>query len=163
MDINLNTLKREIEEYLDASEFAIFRGSPGGLENFPMITWDTEQYPDYQMFLEAARKTGTRLVLFATRDFESADVDDALEQLQEADIPRDEQHELESRLRDMRAFEGVTCTLELAFDHEGRLYVYEVRPDWYDEFLGIEEELAAHLPPGEELDDDSLGGYFSRN
>jgi hypothetical protein len=163
VDINLNTLKREIVEYLEASEFAVFRTAPGGLEGLPVVMWDAEQYPDYQMFLDTARKAGARMVLFATRDFETADIDDALEQLEECELARDEQRQLSSRLRDMRVFEGVTCVIELAFDHEGRLYVYEVRPDWYDEFMTIEDEIATHLGGDEDLDDDSLGGYFSRN
>ena len=163
MDINLNTLKREIVEYLEASEFAVFRTAPGGLEGVPVVMWDAEQYPDYQMFLETARKTGARMVLFATREFETADIDDALEQIEECEMTRDEQRQLSSRLRDMRVFEGVTCVIELGFDHEGRLYVYEVRPDWYDEFMTIEDEIATHLGGEEDLDDDSLGGYFSRN
>jgi hypothetical protein len=162
VDINLNTLKREIVEYLEASEFAVYRTAPGGLEGVPVVMWDAEQYPDYQMFLETARKAGARMVLFATRDFETADIDDALEQLEECEMTRDEQRQLSSRLRDMRVFEGVTCVIELAFDHEGRLYVYEVRPDWYDEFMTIEDEIATHLSE-EDLGDDSLGGYFSRN
>ena len=41
----------------------------------------------------------------------------------------------------MRIFEGVTCSLELAFDYHSRLYVYEVQPDWFEEFLGIEDEI----------------------
>ena len=163
MDINLNTLKREIVEYLEASEFAIFRTTPGGLEGLPVVMWDAEQYPDYQMFLETARKAGARVVLFATREFETADIDDALEQLEECEMTRDEQRQLSSRLRDMRVFEGVTCVIELGFDHEGRLYVYEVRPDWYDEFMTIEDEIATHLGGEDDLGDDSLGGYFSRN
>src|ERR1022692_398620 len=32
MDLNLDTLKQEIVEYLEHSEFAIFRSAPGGLE-----------------------------------------------------------------------------------------------------------------------------------
>ncbi len=163
MDINLNTLKREIVEYLEASEFAIFRMAPGGLDEFPLVMWDTEQYPDYQMFLDTARKSGARIVLFATREFESADIDEALEQLEDCGMTRDEQREVSSRLRDMRVFEGVTCSIELAFGIDDRLYVYEVQPDWYEEFASIEDDIASHMGGDEDLGDDSLGGYFSRN
>ncbi len=76
MDLNLDTLKREILEYLDASGFAVFHGSPGGLEGLPMVLWDVEQHPDYQMFLEVAQKSGVKLILFATREFETAEVDE---------------------------------------------------------------------------------------
>jgi len=52
----------------------------------------------------------------------------------------------ESRLREMRIFEGVTCSLDLAFDHHSRLYVFEVQPDWYEDFLGVEDEIVSRMP-----------------
>ena len=65
--------------------------------------------------------------------------------------------------RDLRRYEGQTCALELAFNHDSRLYVYEVQPDWYEEYLTIEDEIASSLAE-EDLDEgDSLGGYFSKN
>lgn len=164
MDLNLDTLKREILDYLDSSGFAVFRSSPGGLEGLPMVLWDTEHHPDYQMFLDVARKAGTKLILFAAREFEAADLDDLLLQLEECGFTREEQREYESRLRELRVFEGVTCSLELAFDHHSRLYVYEVQPDWYEEFLGVEDEIVSRAADEEDADDSgSLGGYFSKN
>jgi len=162
VDLNLDTLKREIVEYLDSGGFAVFHSSPGALEGLPMVLWDTQRYPDYQLFLEVARKSGTAVILFATREFESADVDELVERLNESSLPRDERREYESRLREMRIYEGVTCSLELAFDYNSRLYVYEVQPDWYEEFLAVEDEIVTRLDD-EETDDDSLGGYFSKN
>jgi hypothetical protein len=163
VDLNLDALKREILEYLDSKEFAVFRSSPGGLEGIPMVLWDAEKHPDYQMFLEVARKSGIRLIMFASREFEAEDLDDLLEQLSACGLTREEQRDYESRLRELRAYEGVTCSLELAFDHNSRLYVYEVQPDWYEEYLGVEEEIMTRLTDDETDQDDSLGGYFSKN
>ena len=164
MDLNLDTLKQEILEYLDSAGFAVFHGSPGGLEGPPVVLWDTEHYPDYRMFLEVARKAGVKLMVFATREFEAADIDDLLAQLDDCELTREEQRDYESRLRELRIFEGVTCSLELAFDHHSRLYVYEVQPDWYEEFLGVEDEIVSRMADEEDLDEgDSLGGYFSKN
>ncbi|HLY18915.1 MAG TPA: hypothetical protein VKR61_16910 [Bryobacteraceae bacterium] len=165
MDLNLDTLKQEIVEYLEHSEFAIFRGAPGGLEGLPMVLWDAERFPDYQMFLDAARKTGAQMIVFAAREFEAPEIDDAVEELEECDLTREERLDLEARLRELRVHEGVTCSLELAFDHHARMYVYEIRPDWYDEFLSIGEEIAVHLPTGgeSEREDDGSFGYFSNN
>ncbi|HWQ52310.1 MAG TPA: hypothetical protein VN442_01410 [Bryobacteraceae bacterium] len=163
MDINLNTLKREIEEYLERAGLAVFRSTPGAMEGLELVLWDAEQYPDYQMFLETARKAGATMVIFATREFETEDIDELQEQIEESEMERDEQREIERRLRELRAYVGVTCSLELAFDHENRMFVYEVRPDWYDEFLGIEEDVMSHMPAEEDIGGDSLGGYFSRN
>lgn len=164
MDLNLDTLKQEILEFLHASGFAVFQSSPGGLDGFPMVLWDSERFPDYQMFLEVARQSGSKLVMFAAREFESSDLDDLLAQLDDCELTREEKREYESRLRDLRIFIGVTCSLELAFDCHSRLYVYEVQPDWYEDFQNIEEEIAARVDDDEgPTDDDSLGGYFSKN
>ena len=164
MDLNLDTLKREILDYLDSAEFAVFHSSPGGLEGLPMVLWDTDHHPDYQMFLEVAKRSGIKLVLFATREFETGDVDELLAQLEECDLTREEQREYQARLRELRIFEGVTCSLELAFDYHSRLYVYEVQPDWYDEFLSVEEDIVSRLAAEEDTDEgDSLPGYFSKN
>ena len=166
MDLNLDTLKLEIQEYLTSKQFAIFRSSPGGLEGNPMVMWDAEKHPDYQMFLEVAQKAGVQLILFGSREFDGDELDDLLEQVSACDLPRDEQREMESRLRELRPHSGHTCSLELAFDHHSRLYVYEVRPDWYQEYLGLEEEIFERLTDGGESDEDddsSLGGYYSKN
>jgi hypothetical protein len=164
VDLNLDTLKREIMEYLESGGFAVFHSSPGGLEGMPMVLWDSARYPDYQMFLDVARKADVRMVLFASREFAASEIDELLEQLEECELTREERRDYEIRLRDLRIYEGVTCTLELAFDLDSRLYVYEVQPDWYDDFLNLDEEISARLAGDEEFEDgDSLGGYFSRN
>jgi len=163
MDLNLDTLKQEILGYLEQSEFAVFRSAPGGLGSLPMVLWDSTRYPDYQMFLETARSAGAQMILFAAREFDSAEIDEAVEQLDECDLSRDERRELEARLREMRVHEGVTCLIELAFAYQGHMYVYELRPDWYEEFLSIGDEIAVHLPGGEDEDDDGSFGYFSNN
>ncbi|MGA3039430.1 MAG: hypothetical protein ABSF54_01420 [Bryobacteraceae bacterium] len=164
MDLNLDTLKQEILAYLEHSEFAIFRSAPGGLEGLPIVLWDAERYPDYQMFLDTARKVGAKMILFAARDFESPEIDEAVDELDDCDLSREERRDLEVRLRELRVHEGVTCSLELAFDHHARMYVYEIRPDWYDEFLSIGDEIAVHLPAAEaEQEDDGSLGYFSNN
>jgi hypothetical protein len=104
------------------------------------------------------------MILFAAREFEAPEIDDAVEELDECDLSREERRDLENRLRELRVHEGVTCSIELAFDHHARMYVYELRPDWYDEFLSIGDEIAVHLPTGQaEQEDDGSFGYFSNN
>jgi hypothetical protein len=162
VDLNLDTLKREIIEYLDAGGFAIYHSTAGGLEGQPMVLWDTEEYPDYQMFLATARQVGAKLILFATAQFEEDELEEAVAELDSCNLDREERSDLESRLADLRCYEGLTCSLEIAFDHESRFYVYELRPDWYEEFLTIGDEIDAHTPAPSD-DDGSLGGLFSNN
>ena len=163
MDLNLDTLKREIVEYLESRQLAIFRSSPGTLESTQMVIWDSEHYPDYQMFLDAALKAGVKLILFGVGEFEAADIDELVEQLDDMGLDREAQRDYQSRLRKLRVHEGVTCSLELAFHHEANLYIYELQPDWYEEFLAIEDELATTVAESEMDEGDSLGGYVSKN
>ena len=109
-----------------------------------------------------ASKVGVKLIVFASREFEATDLDELVEQLDSADLPRDEDREYRSRIRDLRIYQGVTCSIELAFDFDQRLYIYELRPDWFDEFLELDEEVIARVSD-DEMGDDTLGGYFSKN
>ena len=163
MDLNLDTLKREILGYLDEAGFAVFRSSPGTIDGVSgSMIWDAEEPPDYQEFLQVASKVGVKLIVFASREFEATDLDELSEQLDSADLPRDEDREYRSRIRDLRIYQGVTCSIELAFDFDQRLYIYELRPDWFDEFLELDEEIIARVSD-DEMGDDTLGGYFSKN
>jgi hypothetical protein len=167
VDLNLETLKGEILDYLAASEFGVFRGHPGGLESLPIVSWDSESFPDYRMFLEAARKAGQKLIVFASREFEEEEILEALDDLETAETDRDQQREYEGRLRAVRRHVGSVCIVELAFDYNSHLYVYEMRPDWYDDFIEACEEITT-LFTGSDDDDanngnDSLGGFYSNN
>jgi hypothetical protein len=164
VDIDLDTLKQEILAYLDASEFAVFRSYPGGLEGLPLVCWDCERFPDYRMFLETAHKVSVQLILLAAREFEVSEITEEVEELDTSELPRDDRRALETRLNKYRKYEGQTCSLELAFDHNSRMYVYEVHPDWYDEFVALTEEIAETLE-SEDSDDDSggMGGFYSNN
>ena len=165
VDLNLETLKSEILQYLESSDFAVFRSLAGGLEGLPVISWDTERCPDYRSFLDVARKSGEKLVLFASRELAEDELDEALEELAEAEFPRDERRELETRLGKAQRHIGATCSLELAFGHNSHLYVYEARPDWYEDFLDACDEISSVLPidDGEGAGSVGLGGGFYSN
>ena len=164
MDLNLDTLKREILEYIDSSGLAVFHGRPGGLDGQSLVLWDTERHPDYQMFLDVALKGEVRVIIFASREFVAGDTEELLAQLDDLELTREEKRDYEKRLRELRVHEGVTCSLEVAFDYHSRLYVYEMQPDWYDEFLSVEDEIMSLIADHEDMDDDEpLGGYFSKN
>ncbi|HEX4134410.1 MAG TPA: hypothetical protein VHY84_07375 [Bryobacteraceae bacterium] len=166
MDLNLETLKNEILGYLENSDFAIFRSHPGGLDGIPVIAWDTERCPDYRAFLDTARKVGEKIILFASSEMEEQELDDALEELMETEFTREERRELEVRLAKAQKHIGDTCSIELAFSHDSHLYVYEMSPDWYDDFVDACDEISSVLPlddAGEGTGSDGLGGYYSNN
>jgi len=164
VDLNLNTLKREILEYLESSGLTVFHGHAGALEDPTMVLWDVEHQPDYRKFLETARTVGAQLIVFASREFDASDLDDLASHLDEMGLGRDERREYDSRLRDLRIYQGVTCSLELAFDHNSRFYVFELQPDWYEDFLNLEDEIMSRFTDEDGVEpDEPLGGYFSKN
>jgi hypothetical protein len=164
VDLNLNTLKPEILEHLEASGLTVFYGHAGALEDPSMVLWDVEQQPDYRKFVETARSVGAQLIVFASREFETSDVEDLTGHLDDIELTRDEKREFESRLRALRKYDGVTCSIELAFDHNSRFYVFELQPDWYEDFLNLEEEIMTNFAHDDGDDpDEPLGGYFSKN
>ena len=163
-DLNLETLKQEMLDYLGASDFAVFRAWPGSFDAMEVVGWDSEACPDYRMFLDTARKAGEKLITFSARLFEDAEAEAALEDLEAVEITREEHIGYERRIRAARRHVGQLCSLELSFVHGTRIYTYELMTAWYEEFLDLCDEIASCLPeaaPGGH--DGSLGGYYSAN
>ncbi|MCU1327867.1 MAG: hypothetical protein JWN34_3237 [Bryobacterales bacterium] len=164
VDIDLDNLKTEILDYLNASEFAVFRSAPGTLDAMTLIEWDTEAVPDYRQFLDAARKAGKQMIFFSFREFEESEVDEAMEDLKSLELPREERRDLETRIILGRRHAGSVCYLELAFEHGANFYVYGAQPDWHADFVEAYDEVTALMPDDPfGGDSENLGGYYSNN
>ena len=161
---NLDTLKSEIEVYLEEQGFAVFRGYARMVDSVPLVYWDCERFPDYKAFLVTAKAAGVQLVVYHQREFSIDQVDGALERLEEIELPREDYRSMERRLKELRMYDGFTCALELSFDLEGRVYIFDLRTDWYEELTDMLDDLHMLAAPNEEEDDDSpMRGYFSQN
>ncbi len=164
MKPNLDVLKTEIREYLETHKLATFHGYSRAMDSMPMVFWDTHRFPDYKQFLETARAAGAKMFVLHAREFSVLLVDNALEQIEETDFVPDDRRTIERRLRDLRAYDGFTCAIELSFDLNGRVYMFELRTDWYDEFSDLLDEIDAATPePEDDEDEGPIGGYFSKN
>lgn len=163
MNLNLDALKDEVPAYLEAEGFVVFRGFTGLADEGPCVYWDTHTHPDYRMFLRAAREAGVRLIVFGARPFSAGMVDEAMARLEDCELSREERRSFERRLRDLRAYDGFTCALELSFDHQSRVYLFNLQADWYEEYLDLTDEIEAAAREEEEEDEGSMGGYFSQN
>ena len=163
MSLNLDELKTEALAFLEKQEFVVFHGYSRLAETDSFVAWDTERQPEYRKFLDTAKKAGVKLVVYHYRDFTATHVDEAAERLEDCEVSVDEQRTFERRLRELRAYIGFTCAVELSFDFAGRVYLFNLRAEWYEDYLDLLEELDASLPGGDEDEDDSMGGYFSRN
>jgi hypothetical protein len=165
MKQNLDTLRNDIASHLKNNGFVTFHGFSRGFEEIPEVEWDTVHYPDYKLFLEVAQQLGIKLVVMHHREFSSAIIDRAVDELNSSGYEYEDQRGLEQRLRELAMYDGFTCTIELSFDYSGTLYIFEVRTEWYNEVNAILDELDLMSEDQEEEDEDDsrFGGYYSKN
>ena len=86
-------------------------------------------------------RRGREIIVFHQREFFSDQVDEALEQLNAAELPPRNPASFEERLSDLRAHEGSVCAIELSFDHEGRVFLFDLRTEWFEEFSDLLDEI----------------------
>jgi hypothetical protein len=167
MALDLEKLRKEMQAHLEKSGTPIFFGYHRMLDSLIQVSWDTERHPDFREFLETAKKSGAKLIVFNQEAFQLDQIDEALEELETADFTREEKRSFETRLKQLQAYEGFTSLLQLSFALEGRLYIFEVRTDWYDSLRDILNELELSIDPfpgeDEEEEQGPIGGYFSNN
>jgi hypothetical protein len=168
MALDLEKLRKEMQAHLEKSGTPIFYGYHRMLDSLIQVSWDTERHPDFREFLDTAQKSGAKLIVFNQEAFQLDQIDEALEELETADFTREEKRSYETRLKQLQAYEGFTCVLQLSFALEGRLYLFEVRTDWYDSLHDILSELDIATDPftGEDEEEEQGpmgGGYFSNN
>jgi hypothetical protein len=163
MKLDLNTLKTEVPEYMEAEGFVVFHGYSRLADADSFVAWDTDLRPDYRPFLSAAKNAGVKLIVYHCREFSAAYLEDATERLEASELSLEERHGAERRLRALKAYEGFTCTLELSFDYQGRVYVFSLRAEWYDDYLDLLEDLDGTETGEQQAEDDPMGGFYSRN
>lgn len=162
MKLNLDSLRAEIESYLETRGLIVFHSHPRTGDTSSSVYWDTERYPDYKQFLSAAELSGTKMVAIHAREFNEDILDDALDHAASANLPRDERRAIELRLKEMRGYLGFTCQIELSFDLVPRVYVFDLRTEWFDDLNDLLDRVddAQHKHDG---DSPMGGGYFSKN
>lgn len=161
MALDLETLRTEIQTYLDELGMPVFYGYPQMTDALNQISWDTQTHPDFKEFVGAARNAGAKLIVFHHEALSLDQIDEALERLEDSEFTREEKRNYETRLRQLQAYEGFTCRLELSFALDGRIYLFELHTEWYDGLNDVLAELEAAAE--EESEDGALGGYFSNN
>ena len=160
---NLDLLKTEIPDYIRSRKLLLFPAFSRVLDQTPMVFWNTTKNPEYKEFVAAAEAAGAKVIAFYDREFSAEVVDDGLDRLEQAQLPREEQRAYDRRLRDMRAYDGFTCAVELSFDMNGVVYMFELRTEWFEELNQILDDVESVIPDDEDDDEGPIGGYFSKN
>ena len=141
---NLDNLRPEIEQHLETRGMAVFfsypRESQGSLTG--AVHWDAENHPNYREFVEAAYTTGVRVMTLSAREFTPDVVETALAHLSDLQLDQDEREPIDTRLNEIRGYEGATYEIELSFDHDQRTYLFELRADWFDELNSLLDRIA---------------------
>ena len=164
MNADLGAIKAQIVEYAGANGFYLFRCESRSGEPVRCVYWDAEHHPDVRDFLAAATYAGQKMLHLHDSEFDSEMMDAALEQLEDAPLSREEKRELDKRLDSLRMYAGFTCAVELSFDFNGNVYIFELKTDWYEDYLEVMDELEAPFGSGEIEDSGGpLGGYYSQN
>ncbi len=170
MKNNLDALTTEIPAYVRSKGLAVFEGVVNELHEQRLVFWDIDRTQDYRAFVECAIAAGVKMIIFNYRHFERAMAEDALERLEDTDLPREEQRTLQRRIKELLNYDGFTCLVELIFEINNRFYVFDLRTDWYAELLDLMDSIEMAGPGDEDEpggEDEPLGGggggYFSRN
>lgn len=163
MPADLESLRTEIENYLRDLGMPVFYGYQPVADNLSEIAWDTKRHPDFKEFVAAAREAGAKLIIFHHHALSLDQVDEALERLEDSELSREEKRNFETRLRQIEPYEGFTCRIEISFSIDSRMYVFELRTEWYETLNDIVAELEAVTDEEEQAEDGSFGGYFSNN
>jgi hypothetical protein len=158
----LDTLRSEIQEELKSHGIVVFHSFPRSGEPLPAVYWDTELHPDFRAFLSAATAAGVKMVTFFVREFSADLLEDAWERLNEATLSREEHRSIEAQLREAESYTAFTCQIELAFDLGPRVYIFDVRTEWFEDLSDLLDRIEdSHSMRAEEPD--PPGPYFSKN
>ena len=164
MKLNLDSVRADIEKHLSSEGFVVFHGfSRHSHDLGDPIEWDTTQYPDFRAFLHVAKELGVKVIVLHHRQFSADAVEDALEGLSDLPYEFEDRRDLERRLRELSVYDGFTCAVELSFDFDRNFYLFDLQADWYREMNDLLDEATLGVGDDHEDEDDTLGGYYSKN
>ena len=166
MTTDLGSLTQEIEAAAKEKGLVLFFNR-SRIEDTPsFIHWDTERYPDYHGFLDAAVACGVKLIGILDYKFSKGELETIIDSLKEADMTAGERRDFEKQLNALRVYVGFTSGLELTFDYSNKIYFFHLRTPWRIEFIRLAAMIDDKIydDDDEEDEDDPIGGaYYSRN
>ena len=113
MSLDLEKMKGDIEAHLNQLALPIFYAYSRLVGTHTPVYWDVDRYPDFRAFIECGKQCGARVYVFHHHAFTLDQIHEALDTLEDSDLSREEKRSFEVRLRELQAYEGFTCALEL--------------------------------------------------
>ena len=166
MALDLETLRKEMQAHLEKSGMPIFFGHHRMLDSLIQVSWDTEGHPDFREFIETAVNPGLSWWCLI-RPLSSSTKLTRLWKNWKPPILRAKKSAISKRASsNCRPMKASLAPSQLSFALEGRLYLFELRTDWYDSMRDILNELEVATDPfsdEEEEEEGPIGGYFSNN
>ena len=135
---NLLSLKDDMVAFIAGHGM---RRLPGYItEEVPTVLYEEDDADAWKDFVEHAKAAGAPFVTMSEVILEKADVAILLEQLREADLPDDEEIDLDDAEALLKHV-GKAGYLQLGFAHQGVMFLFEISTEWYDRFQDMMEAI----------------------
>jgi hypothetical protein len=110
-------------------------------DDIPSVLFEEENPDGWKDFVELAKASGAPFLTMSDVVLEKADVAALIERVRDQVYPDDESQEIEEAERLVRHV-GKIGYLQLAFAHQGVMFMFEVATDWYDSFQDLLETIS---------------------
>jgi hypothetical protein len=168
-ELDLKRLRSEMVDYIHQAGLSVFYGIRTPKED-EHTYWDVGSYPDWRQFIDVAKESGAKLVVFSSADLDGDELDQAIEKLEECDLAPEDRRQYLKQFEGLRKRVGQTAWVRAAFEHAGHWLAYQLSTPWHEEFESALDDLEMYFPY-DELEDEEEGeeegnshrGFFSRN
>ncbi len=135
---NLLSLKDDMVAFIAGHGM---RRLPGYVtEEVPTVLYEEDDADSWKDFVEHAKAAGAPFVTMSEVVLEKSDVAILIEQLRDADLPDDEEIDMDDAEALLKHV-GKAGYLQLGFAHQGVMFLFETSTDWYDRFQDMMEAV----------------------
>ena len=150
---DLSTLKDDMIAFTEGHGMRRFRGYvPDELNS---VVWDSGENPEsWKDFVELAKASGAPFLVTNDVSLEGADIDYLIRRLEHANYANDEDVE---EARWLRTYLGKVGYIQLAFPHQGIMFLFEISCEWHDRYqrlLDLAEDFGSITMDESDSDDE---------
>ena len=150
---DLSALKDDMIAFTEGHGMRRFRGYvPDELNS---VVWDSGENPEgWKDFVELAKASGAPFLVTNDVSLEGADIDYLIRRLERANYANDEDVE---EARWLRTYLGKIGYIQLAFPHQGIMFLFEISCEWHDRYqrlLDLAEDFGSITIDESDSDDE---------